>query len=235
MSIGQIGSTSNQNPLAIATENSPWVRIPGFTLCPELEETIFSFQSECAQFPVESSVLPNDSMHPLSVDKIQIISDPSILECPPCVIEEEHPVPPPAAKKKTTTFISTLPRRKTKSTKSIEAAIGKKNMDRAIPILCPLSSILDTETVPQESTLHIETDPQEPILTDTTVTQEPAAPQEIVPPEFEILEPPVHVESAPQEPFPTVTAVTQEPVVQHVEDVPLANLFAQIEQKIKNT
>jgi hypothetical protein len=171
----------------------------------------------------------------MSIDEIQIISDPSIPECPPCVIEEEHPVPPPAAKKKTTTFVSTLPRRKTRSTKSVEAAIGKKNMEQVIPILHPLSSMLDTETVPQESTIHVETDPQEPVLTDTVVTQEPAAPQEIVPPELEILEPPVHVKSAPQEPVLIVTAVTQEPTAQHAEDVPLANLFAQIEKKIKNT
>jgi hypothetical protein len=94
--------------------------------------------------------------------------------------------------------------------------------------------MLDMETVPQESTIHVETDPKESVLTDTTVTQEPAAPQEIVPPELEILEPPVHVETAPQEPILTAKAVTQEPAPQHAEDVPLANLFAQIEQKIKN-
>jgi hypothetical protein len=170
MSIGQIGSTSNQNPLATATENFPGVRIPGFTLCPKLQETIFSFQSECAQFPVESSVLPDDSAHPMSVDEIQIISDPSIPKFPPFVIEEEHLVPPPTTKKKTTTFVSTLPRRKTRSTKSVEAAIGKKNMEQAIPILCPLYSMLDTETVSQESTIHVEIDTQEPVLTDITVT-----------------------------------------------------------------
>jgi hypothetical protein len=56
-----------------------------------------------------------------------------------------------------------------------------------------------------------------------------------VPPKFNILEPSIHVESAPQEPVSTVTTVTQEPAAQHAEDVPLANLFAQIEQKIKNT
>jgi len=69
-SIAQIGSTSNQNPLATVTDNSTGVRILGFTLCPELQETIFSFQNECTQFASKSSVLPNDSMHPMSVDDI---------------------------------------------------------------------------------------------------------------------------------------------------------------------
>jgi hypothetical protein len=172
-------------------------------------------------------------------------------------LRKNAPVPPPATKKKTTTFISTLPRRKTRSTRSVEAAIGWQDMEQAIPILCPLSSMVDTGTVPQEPTVHVETDPQEPVLTDTTVTPEPTAPQKIVPPELVILEPTdnvetipqepvlidtdvtqeptVHVETDPQEPVLTDTTVTQEPAPQHAEDVPLAQLFAQIEKKIKNT
>jgi hypothetical protein len=230
-SIDQIGSTSNRNPLATAIENSIGVQIPGFTLCPEPQETIFSFQNKCTQFIAESSVLPDDSTHPMSIDDIHIIVDPNIPEYPPCVLEEEHPVPPPAMKKKTTTFVSTLPRRKTRSTKSVEAAIGRQDMEQAVPILHPLFPMVDAETVPQESTVHIETDPQELVLTDTTVTQEPTAPQNIVPLEAVILEPTVHVETAPQEPVLIATTVTQEPAPQHAEDVPLA----QIEQKIKNT
>jgi hypothetical protein len=74
-------------------------------------------------------VLPDDSAHPMSVENIQIIIDPSIPEYPPCVLEEEQPVPPPTTKKQTTTFISTLPRRKTRSTRSIEAAIGRQDME----------------------------------------------------------------------------------------------------------
>jgi hypothetical protein len=229
--LDQIGSTTNQSPLVVVTKNSTAVRIPGFTLCPELQETIFSFQNECTQFAAESSVLPDDFAHPMSVDDIQIIADPSIPEYPPCVLEEEHLVPPPTTKKKTTTFVSTLPRRKTRSTRSVEAAIGRQDMEQVIPILRSLPPMVDVGTVPQESTVHVETDPQEPVLTDTVVTQEPAAPQKIVPPEPVILEPTVHVETASQEPVPTTTTVTQEPAPQHVEDVPLA----QIEQKIKNT
>jgi hypothetical protein len=145
-------------------------------------------------------VLPDDFMHPMSIDDIQIITDPSIPEYPPCVLEEEHPIPPPATKKKTTTFVSTLPRRKTRSTRSVEAAIGRQDMEQAIPILHPLFPMVDAETVPQESTVHVETNPQELVLTDTVVTQEPTAPQKIVPLEPVILEPTVHVETAPQEP-----------------------------------
>jgi len=173
------------------------------------------------------------------------------------VLEEEHFVPPPTTKKKTTTFVSTLPRRKTRSTRSVEAAIGRQELEQAIPILHPLSSMVDTWMVPQEPTVHVETDPEEPVLTDTTITPEPTAPQKIVLPELVILEPTDNVETAPQEPVlkdidipqePTFhvetdpqelvltdTTVTQESSPQHAEDVPLAQLFAQIEKKIKNT
>jgi hypothetical protein len=173
------------------------------------------------------------------------------------VIEEEHLIPPLATKKKTTTFVSMLPKRRTRSTRSAEAAIGWKDVEQAIPILHPMSSMVDTGTVPQEPTVHVETDLQELVLTDTVVTPEPAAPHKIVPLELVILEPTDNVTTTPQEPVltetditqePTVhvkidpqepvlmdTAVTQEPTPQHAEDVPLAQLFAQIEKKIKNT
>jgi hypothetical protein len=223
------------------------VRIPGFRLCPELQETIFftlcpelqetilSFQTECTQFAAESSVMLDDSAHPMSIDDIQIITDPSIPEFPPCVLEEEHLVPPPATKKKTTTFISTLPSRKTRSTRSVEATIGRKDMEQATPILCPLYPMVDVEIVPQKSTVHVDISPKEPVLTATTVTQEPTTPQKIVPSEPIILESTIYVETTPQEPVPTATTVPQEPAPQHVEDVPLAQLFAQIEKKINNT
>jgi hypothetical protein len=145
-------------------------------------------------------VLPDDSTHPMSVDDIQIITDPSILEYPPCVLEEQQHVPPPATKKQTTTFISTLPRRKSRSTRSVEVAIGRQDMEQVIPILRPLFPMVDAGTIPQESTFHVETDPQEPFLTDTVVTPEPAAPQKIVLPELVILESTDNVETAPQEP-----------------------------------
>jgi hypothetical protein len=163
-------------------------------------------------------VPPDDFVHPMSIDNVQIITDPSIQEYPPCVVEEEHPVPPLATKKKTTTFISMLPRRRTRSTRFSESAIGWKDMEQAIPILHPLSFMVDTGMVPQEPTDNVETVPQELVLTDTNVTQEPTA----------------HVETDPQEPVLIDTSVTQEPTTKHAKDVPLSQLFAQIEQKIKN-
>ena len=174
--LDQIGSTKNQSPLATVTENSTEVRIPIFTLCIELQETILSFQNEGTQITEESSAAPDDSAHHTSIDDVQIIEDPSIPEYPPCVVKEECPVPPLAMKKKTTTFISTLPRRKTRSTRSVEAAIGRQDMEHVVPILRPLFPMVDAKIVPQESTVHVETDPQEPVLTDTVVTQELAAP-----------------------------------------------------------
>jgi hypothetical protein len=95
-------------------------------------------------------VLLDDFVHPMSIDDIQIITDPSILEYPPCVLEEEHPIPPPTMKKKTSTFVSTLPRRKTRSTRSVEVAIGRQDMEHAIPILHPLFPMVDVGTIPQE-------------------------------------------------------------------------------------
>ena len=104
-------------------------------------------------------MLPNDYMHPMSIDDIQIITDPSLPKYPPCVLEEEQPIPPLAMKKKTATFISTLPKRKIRSTRSIEVAIGRQDMEQVVPILHPLFPMVDAETIPQESTSHVETDP----------------------------------------------------------------------------
>ena len=68
-------------------------------------------------------VLPDDSAHPMSIDEVQISSDPSIPEFPPCVVEDEHPIPPRATKKKASSFVSILPRRRTRSTRSAKVAI----------------------------------------------------------------------------------------------------------------
>jgi hypothetical protein len=45
------------------------------------------------------------------------------------VVEEEHPVPPPTTKKKSSSFVSILPRRRTRSTRFAEVAIGWKAME----------------------------------------------------------------------------------------------------------
>jgi hypothetical protein len=78
----------------LVTENSTEIRIPGFTLCKELQETILSIQTECTQITAESSALPDDSVHHTSSNDVQIIADPGIPEFPTCVVEEEHHVPP---------------------------------------------------------------------------------------------------------------------------------------------
>jgi len=68
-------------------------------------------------------------------DDILIILDPRILEFPPClVVEEQPPSPclvveecPPSPKEKKSkshVFVSTLPRRITRSARSTEAAVG---------------------------------------------------------------------------------------------------------------
>ena len=86
-------------------------------------------------------------MHHTSSNDVQIIADPSIPEFPTCVVEEEQPVPPPSTKKKASAFISILPRRRTKSTRSAEATIEWKAMEHDIHILHPLSSMVDEGTV----------------------------------------------------------------------------------------
>jgi hypothetical protein len=148
--LDQITSATTQSPPTAVTENSTEIRIPGFTLCKELQETILSIQTECTQIAAESSAPPDDSVHHTSSDDVQIIADPSIPEFPPCVVEEEHPVPPPATKKKAPAFISILPRRRTRSTRSAEATIGWQDMEQEIPILHPLSSMVDEGTDTQE-------------------------------------------------------------------------------------
>jgi hypothetical protein len=85
-----------------------------------------------------------------SNNDVQIIEDPRIPEFPTCVLEEEQPVPPPSTKKKASSFISILLRRKTRSTSFAEVAIGWQAMGQAIPILRPLSTTIDEETVTQE-------------------------------------------------------------------------------------
>jgi hypothetical protein len=62
------------------------IRIPFFTLCKELQETILSFQVECKQIAVESSALLDDFVHHSSIDEIQIIQDPIIPYFPPCLV-----------------------------------------------------------------------------------------------------------------------------------------------------
>jgi hypothetical protein len=64
------------------------------------------------------------------------------------VVEEERHVPPPAMKKKTPTFVSILPRRRTRSTRSFEAAIGWQDVEQVIPIIHPLSSMVESGMVP---------------------------------------------------------------------------------------
>jgi hypothetical protein len=73
--------------------------------------------------------------------------------------------------------------------------------------------VMQDEVVPQEKTMQDETIPQVPVMTDPTVTQETNVPQET-----------------------TIESITtpQEPVTNNTEDVPLAQLFAQIERKNKN-
>jgi hypothetical protein len=184
-------------------------------------------------------------------DEVQIIPDPSIPEFPPCIvveerppsscqIVEEHPSSPKPTKKKDNVFVSTLPRRRTRSARSTAAAVGWKDMEHAIPILHPLPSIT-TETATQE-----------PVPSDDmVVTQEPAAQEETVQQDTAIpnlavtQEPTIQAKTIPQElvrPESTVApeqvlgvSATQEPVTQTCEDVPLAQLFSQIEKKIQDT
>jgi hypothetical protein len=183
------------------------IRIPGFTLCKELRETILSIQAECKQIVAESSTPLDDSVHHSSSDEVQIIQDPNIPDFPPCLVVEEHPPSPKEKKMKTLVFVSTLPRRRTRSMRSTEATVGWKNMEHAIPILRPLSSVVkkmtvtqelvpfDNMTVTQEPTslknlavtqelaAQEKTVPQEPAMPELAVTQEPAAQEETVPQE----------------------------------------------------
>jgi hypothetical protein len=181
------------------------VRIPGFTLCKEFQATILSLQEECTRVTTESSAPLDDFVHPSMTDEVQIIPDPSIPEFPPCIvveerppsscqIVEEHPSSPKPTKKKDNVFVSTLPRRRTRSTRSTAAAMGWKDMEHAIPILRPLPSIT-TETATQE-----------PVPSDDmVVTQEPAAQEETVQQDTTIpnlvvtQEPTIQAKTIPQE------------------------------------
>jgi hypothetical protein len=98
------------------------IRIPGFTLCKELQETILSIQAECKQIAPESSALLDDSVHHSSSDEVQIIQNPSIADFPPCLVVEECPPSPKSRKRKTPVFVSTLPRRRTRSARSTGAS-----------------------------------------------------------------------------------------------------------------
>jgi hypothetical protein len=138
------------------------VRIPGFTLCKEFQDTISSLQAECQRVAPESSALLDDYVHHSSGDEVQILPDPSIPEFPPCMVVEElppsssliieeHP-PSPEPKRRSSVFISTLPKRRTRSARLAEAAVGWTNIEKAVPILRPLSSVVQNEVVTQEPT-----------------------------------------------------------------------------------
>jgi hypothetical protein len=156
-------------------------------------------------------------MHHLTSDDVQIISEPNILEFPPCLVVEEHPPSPKANKRKTHAFVSTLPRKRTRSARSTGAAVGWKNMEQAIPILRPLSSIVKEVTITQE-----------PVPSNNmVVTQELASSHNLVVTQ----EPVSREETFPQEPVMPELVVTQEPTTQEEtvtqprednDDVPLA-------------
>ena len=109
------------------------------------------------------------------------------------MVEEEQHIPPPSTKNKASAFISILPWRKNRSTNFAEATIGWKDMEHAIPILRPLSSMIDEETVtqepmssselrvPVETTANNGTGIQEKVKQDEVVPQEPTVQDEIVP------------------------------------------------------
>jgi hypothetical protein len=182
------------------------IRIPGFTLCKELQETILSIQAECKQIAAESSALLDDFVHHSSSDEVQIIQNPNIAYFPPCLVVEERPPSPKAKKRKTHVFVSTLPRRRTRSARSTEAAVGWKNMEQEIPILHPLSSIVKEVTVTQE-----------PVPSNNmTVTQEPTSSQNLVVTQ----EPTAQEETVPQEPVMPELVVTQEPTIPVKRSVP---------------
>jgi hypothetical protein len=63
-------SIKTQNPYIVVIENSTEIRIPGFTLCLELQGTILSIQTECTPIAAESSAPPNDSVHHTSSSNV---------------------------------------------------------------------------------------------------------------------------------------------------------------------
>jgi hypothetical protein len=165
----------------------------------------FVTQAECKRIAAESSAPLDDSVHHSSSDEVQIIQNPSIADFPPCLVVEEHPPSPKEKKRKTPAFVSTLPRRRTRSARSTGATVGWKHMEQAIPILHPLSSIVKEVTVTQE-----------PVPSNNmTVTQEPTSSQNLVVTQ----EPAAQEETVPQEPVMPELVVTQEPTAQE-ETVP---------------
>ena len=111
-------------------------------------------------------------------------------------------------------FVSTLPRRRTRSTRSTAVAVGWKDMEHAIPILRPLPSIT-TNTVQQYTAIPNLVVTQEPVIQPNTIPQELVRPESIV-----ALEQVLGV------------SATQEPVTQTCEDVLVTQPFAQIEKTI---
>jgi hypothetical protein len=84
--------------------------------------------------------LLDDYVHQSMIDDVNIISDPNIVKNPPFMVVEEHPPSsflvveecppyPKAKKRKSLVLISTLPKRRTRSTRSAEAAVRWKNME----------------------------------------------------------------------------------------------------------
>jgi hypothetical protein len=94
----------------------------------------------------------DDFVHHSLSDEVQIVKNPNIAFFPPCLVVEERPPSPKAKKKKTLVFVSTLPRRRSRSARSTEATIGWKNIEQEIPILRPLSSVVQEVIVTQEPT-----------------------------------------------------------------------------------
>jgi hypothetical protein len=68
----------------------------------------------------------------------------------PCLVFEENPPSPKEKKRKSHVFVSTLPRRRTRLARSTEVAVVWKNIEHALPILHPLSSIYKEVDVTQE-------------------------------------------------------------------------------------
>ena len=102
-------------------------------------------------------------MHHSSSDEVQIIQNPTIAYFPPCLVVEECPPSPKLKKRKAPSFVSTLPRRRTRSTRSTGAIVGWNHMEQEIPILLPLSYVVKEVIVTQE-----------PVPSNNmTVTQEP--------------------------------------------------------------
>ena len=95
-------------------------------------------------------------------------------------------------KKKDNVFVSTLPRRRTWSTRSTTTAVGWKDMEPAIPILCPLPSITtedatqepvpsDDMVVTQEPVSHEEIVQQDTTIPNLAITQEPTIQEKTIP------------------------------------------------------